>query len=82
MFNCYIYKSSKKNDTYLYISEKDNFELLEESMLTLLGQLKFVMHIDLEVTSHLAHADIEQVKNQLREEHYYLQLPPSVKIEL
>ncbi len=80
MTECFIYKSLKKSETYLYILEKSKFEILPDSMLAILGDLEFVMSLDLEKTMKLANADIDKVKFQLAEKAYYLQLPPKIHV--
>lgn len=73
----FIYKSLKKADTYIYIEEKDNFQNVPESLLAMLGPLEFVMQLELDENRQLAQADVRQVKQQLKEQGFYLQLPPA-----
>ena len=74
--NTWIYKGNKKADTYLYLPEKDNFSEIPEALLTLLGELEFVMEVDLFEGRKLAQADINDVREKLVSQRYYLQLPP------
>ncbi|MFQ5937499.1 MAG: YcgL domain-containing protein [Acidiferrobacterales bacterium] len=74
---CAIYKSRRKADTYLYVEEESNFARVPASLLTLLGELEFVMTLELSPQRTLAQADPEEVRRQLREQGYYLQLPAS-----
>ncbi len=73
---CTIYKSAKKDDTYLYIEKEGDFSGVPDSLLQLLGGLERVMELDLAPPRKLARADAEQVRAQLREQGYYLQMPP------
>lgn len=73
---CAIYRSTKKADTYLYIEKQDDFSRLPDTLRQLLGELVFVMTLELEPERRLAQADVEQVRAQLRLQGYYLQLPP------
>ncbi|HEY5602150.1 MAG TPA: YcgL domain-containing protein [Gammaproteobacteria bacterium] len=73
---CAIYKSLKKADTYLFMQPAQEFSQLPQALLAMLGKLEFVMHVDLDKREKLALSDVRQVKTALREQGYYLQLPP------
>lgn len=73
---CYVYKSLKKGDTFLYLGEKDHFNLLPEGLLILFGKPSFVLEFDLTKDRKLAQADAKQVMAGLHEHGYYLQFPP------
>lgn len=72
---CYVYKSSKKEDTFLYLGEKDHFDLLPEGLLILFGKPGFVLELELTKDRTLAQADAKQVLADLHEHGYYLQIP-------
>ncbi len=74
--HCAIYKSRKRINTYLYVERRDDFSRVPSSLLNLLGRLEFVMTLELTPERRLAVADPEQVRGQLQEQGYYLQLPP------
>jgi len=78
---CYIYRSAKKLDTYLYLPHKDKLDDLPEGLDKLLGRLDFVMQLDLDNIKRLENADIEDVKKCLREDEFYLQLPREQHIQ-
>lgn len=74
---CAIYKSLKKENTYLYISKKDDFSSVPEALLTTFCKPQFVMVLNL-AGRKLAIADVENVKTALVEQGFYLQVPPLV----
>jgi len=74
---CFVYKSLKKSDTYLFLKDKDHFEDVPEALRGMLGKLEFVMEVDLAQREKLAQADTEQVCLQLNRQGFYLQLPPA-----
>ncbi len=74
--HCAIYRSTKKADTYLYIEKQDDFSRLPDTLRQLLGELEFVMTLELGPERRLAQAEVAQVRTQLRLQGYYLQLPP------
>ena len=72
---CSIYKSRKKEGMYLYINKKDDFSEVPEQLMQMFGTPQFVMVIKLEGRK-LALVDIEKVKESLKKDDYFLQLPP------
>ena len=73
--NCVIYRSLKKSDTYIYLKTADNLQSLPEALGKLLGELEFVMELDLSKITKLVNAEISEVKERLIEDGFYLQLP-------
>jgi uncharacterized protein YcgL (UPF0745 family) len=78
---CTVYRSSRKEFTYLYLADTMKIEDLPESLRELFGEPKAVLRLDFAEVGRLAHAEPEAVKKGLREEGYYLQLPPKLPIE-
>lgn len=74
---CSIYKSAKKPDTYLYVPYETDFDDLPEGLVKVWGDPELVMHLDLEQRDKLALVDIKELKSQLDEEGYFLQMPPT-----
>jgi uncharacterized protein YcgL (UPF0745 family) len=74
---CAIYKSHRKNNTYLYVEDENDFTRVPASLMGLLGRLELVMTLELTPQRKLAQADPAEVCQQLRTQGYYLQLPPS-----
>ncbi|MEC6906307.1 MULTISPECIES: YcgL domain-containing protein [Photobacterium] len=74
---CSIYKSLKKDNTYLYINKKDDFADVPAQLMSTFGKPQFVMVIKLEGRT-LALADVEKVKEALGTVGFYLQVPPPV----
>lgn len=73
---CAIYKSLKKSDHYLYVEKQGDFSRVPAPLLQLLGSLEWVMDLELGPGRKLASADAAEVRRQLEEQGYYLQLPP------
>lgn len=74
----HIYKSLRKPDAYLYLREKDALGIVPDSVRSPLGELSFVMSLELSPERKLARADAAVVRSNLIERGYYLQVPPSV----
>jgi uncharacterized protein YcgL (UPF0745 family) len=67
--------------TYVYLAQGKQPEDLPENLVSLLGELAPVMQLDLSSRKALANADIEVVREALKSDGYYLQLPPNVSVE-
>ena len=78
---CAIYRSKRKIDTYVYVlkqeDEATNLNVVPENIHEGMGELSFVMELDLESRESLARVDIEAVKSSLKEKGMYIQMPPS-----
>lgn len=79
--HCYIYRSARKLDTYLYLPRKEKLKSLPEGLDKLLGRLEFVMQLDLDQIKRLENAELAEVKLRLLEDGFYLQLPREQHIE-
>lgn len=73
---CFVYASLRKADCYLWLARRDGFEVLPESLLLMLGELRFVMEVQLDESRKLPVEDSAQVLEHLRTQGWHLQLPP------
>lgn len=73
---CAIYKSTKKEHTYLFVKTRDDFSSVPEPLMLTFGTPTLVTLTNLATKDKLAFADISKVKTSLDEQGYYLQLPP------
>ncbi|MCU6666518.1 MAG: YcgL domain-containing protein [Silvania sp.] len=73
---CVIYRSTQRDQTYLYVEKKDDFSRVPEALLKSFGKPQLVMLMPLDGRKQLSNADLEKVKSALAEQGYYLQLPP------
>ena len=73
---CFVYASLRKIDSYLWLAQRDAFDVLPESLALLLGELRFVMEVHLDEQRKLPVEDTEQVLDHLRTQGWHLQLPP------
>ena len=72
---CYVYRSNRKRDTYLYIKEKDDFSVIPEPVLKIFGPPEYSLSFNLYENKKLAQAKPLDVIRQLESEGFYLQLP-------
>lgn len=78
--HCVIYKGSRKPESFLYIECTDDFTRVPEALLKMFGELELLMELDLGSRSQLANADIVEVLRLLKEQGYYLQMPPDINV--
>lgn len=76
---CVIYRSLKRDQTYLYVQKRDDFSLVPETLMKSFGKPQFAMVLSLDGRKKLASAEINKVKQALMDVGYYLQFPPPVE---
>lgn len=76
---CAVYKSSKKQETYLYVPGRDDFSKVPETLLKTFGLPVFMMIMPLKKDRELARVDIDKLRTELKTKGFYLQLSPPVE---
>lgn len=74
---CWIYKSARRGEMYLYLAQEDGFDLAPKALIERMGTMQLVMEIELFPGRKLARADAAEVLKSLERDGYYLQLPPT-----
>jgi uncharacterized protein YcgL (UPF0745 family) len=72
----FVYRSSRKADTYVYLRERDAFDLVPEPMRQQFGRLQFVLEVALTPERTLARENPEVVRRNLVERGFHIQFPP------
>ncbi len=73
---CNVYKSLRKEETYLYVSLKDDLSEVPEVLLDTFGTPKLVTKLLLTPERKLAVVSADKVIDSIQEKGFYLQLPP------
>jgi uncharacterized protein YcgL (UPF0745 family) len=73
---CNIYKSRRKEETYLYVSLKEDLSRVPETLLETFGRPELVTKLMLSEDRKLARAEAPKVLAAIEEQGFYLQLPP------
>lgn len=73
-----VYRSNKKEEMYLYIPVKDDFSNVPEALLKVFGEPEFSLQINLSKRKKLARVSIDEVRQKLAEDGFYLQMPPTI----
>ena len=71
----FIYKGQKKQNSYLFVVQRDDFSRVPVDLLAALGKLEFVMQLELTAGRKLAISDPEKVMQHLHKQGFYLQMP-------
>ncbi|PZO09781.1 MAG: hypothetical protein DCF27_04015 [Lysobacteraceae bacterium] len=74
----YVYKSLRKDNTYVYLRRRDDFEVIPEAVRKPLGELVFVLEFALTGQRKLAQADPVVVRANLAAHGFHLQFPPTL----
>lgn len=73
---CNVYKSLRKEETYLYVSLKDDLSRVPVTLLDTFGTPKLVTKLLLTPERKLALVTADKVITSIEEKGFYLQLPP------
>jgi len=76
--HCEIYRSSKKDQTYLYVKSPIDRDELPDALLSVLGELSLVMELEITGDTKLATEDSTLVIAEVGEKGFYLQMPPKI----
>lgn len=79
---CWVYRSPRKDEMYLYLSAEDDFEPVPEALLSRFGTPVRVMELTLSPQRQLAREDVNQVMENLRSQGFHLQMPPKMQVDL
>lgn len=73
---CFVYKSQRRAETFVYLRERDAFDLIPPGLAATLGPLSFVIELALSSERKLAREDVDLVMANLAGPGFHLQLPP------
>jgi uncharacterized protein YcgL (UPF0745 family) len=74
--NCSVFRSNRKEYTYLYLKDGKVFEDLPTALQATFGPPEFVIDLELSPQRQLASEDVNQVMQNLYDNGFHLQLPP------
>lgn len=73
---CSIYRSTRKNEMYLYVLKSDELSRVPEPLLAAFGPPTLAFSMVLTPERTLAREDIHKVLENLETQGYHLQMPP------
>ncbi len=72
----WIYKGTRRAETYLYVPEENDFQRVPQDLLDALGTLELVMELELDEGRRLARVDAKEIMKGVSQVGYFLQLAP------
>ena len=79
---CWVYRSPRKQEMYLYLAAEDAFECVPDALLSQFGEPVLVIELELSIERKLARENVETVMRDLRERGFHLQMPPKLQPDL
>ena len=77
----HIYKSLRKDDTYVFLAARDDFDRVPAPVRDALGRLQFVMELDVTPDRKLARGNAATVRENLATRGFHLQMPPNGAVD-
>ena len=77
---CAVYKSQKKDETYVFIPTTTPLSDLPEELLKVLGQAEKIMTLNLTPEKKMARGNASVIMNSIEEQGFYLQMPENPQI--
>lgn len=78
--HCWVYKSTRRADTYVYFGARDDFGRLPPPIAQSLGALQFVLELDLTPERKLARTQAGVVMANVAAHGFHLQAPPMTEL--
>ena len=73
---CFVYRSTRRADTYVFVPRADDFEEIPGNLQAYLGRLEFALELELTPERQLARTDGRTVLDHIEQDGFYVQLPP------
>lgn len=75
---CAVYRSNRKELTYLYLPEADDMSKVPEALLKMISPVERVLEFELTVDRKLSQENATDVLKQLHEQGWFLQMPRDI----
>ena len=79
---CAVYKSQRKDETYVFISATTPFSGLPEELLKILGEAEMIMTLTLTPDKKMARGTAKEIIKSIKEKGFYLQMPIKAEIDM
>ncbi|HQQ62311.1 MAG TPA: YcgL domain-containing protein [Pseudomonadales bacterium] len=76
-----IFRAAREEGFYLYVDKKEGLQRVPPDLLARLGKLETAMLLMLEPDKKLARADAARVLQAIRDQGFYLQMPPRPELQ-
>ncbi len=79
---CDIYKSKKKDETYVFIPMQSTLSDLPEELLTVLGKAEKIMRLKLTPDKKMARGNVAEIIKSIEKQGFYLQMPINPQLDV
>ena len=79
--HCCVYKSLRKQETFLFVLQENDFSRVPEPLLEALGKIEKLIELELTPERQMAKGKASHIINDLLEKGFHLQMPPTEKPE-
>ncbi|OCG57150.1 hypothetical protein A9G38_00940 [Gilliamella sp. Imp1-1] len=71
---CYIYRSTKKENCYLYMEHKNDFSTIPEKVMSIFGSPVFVMKVLLDGKRKFVVGTATEIEEKIKTDGFFLQM--------
>ena len=79
---CAVYKSQKKDETYVFIPTTTSLTDLPEDLLKVLGQTEMIMNLKLTAEKKMARGTAAAIMKSIEEQGFHLQMPENPQLNV
>ena len=76
---CFVYRSLRRENTYLFLAKKDSFDVIPEPLLRVFGDPEFSFEFELNKDKNLVRENSMDVIKNIQERGFHLQMPAENK---
>lgn len=77
---CSVYKSLKKDETYVFLDAKDDVSILPKELLDVLGKTEKTMELVLTPEKKMARGNAKMIMQNIVEKGFHLQMPENPQL--
>ncbi|MCX8600910.1 MULTISPECIES: YcgL domain-containing protein [unclassified Gilliamella] len=74
MMWCYIYRSDKKENCYLYMENENDFSAIPENVMSIFGKPVFVMKVLLDGKRRFVVGTSDEIEEKIKVDGFFLQM--------
>ncbi|MFQ1017066.1 YcgL domain-containing protein [Gilliamella sp. BG7] len=74
MMWCYIYRSTKKENSYLYMEHENDFSTIPEKVMSIFGSPVFVMKVLLDGKRKFVVGTATEIEEKIKTDGFFLQM--------
>ncbi|MCX8580214.1 MULTISPECIES: YcgL domain-containing protein [unclassified Gilliamella] len=74
MMWCYIYRSTKKENCYLYMEKENDFSPIPEKIMSIFGTPAFVMKVLLDGKRRFVVGTAQEIEEKIKADGFFLQM--------